>query len=78
MSTAALISLIAVLAVVIISMINEDLNVGILGIGLGILVGGIWANLTAVKIMAAWPIDLFMILVGVTFMFGIASTNGTM
>jgi di/tricarboxylate transporter len=78
MSTAALMSLIAVIVVVVISMVNEDLNVGILGIGFGIVVGGIWANLTAVKIMASWPVDLFMILVGVTFMFGIASTNGTM
>jgi di/tricarboxylate transporter len=78
MSTAALMSLIAVIVVVVISMVNEDLNVGILGIGFGIVVGGIWANITAVKVMASWPVDLFMILVGVTFMFGIASTNGTM
>ena len=33
---------------------------------------------TAAKIMNAFPLSLFMILVGVTFLFGMAQTNGTM
>jgi di/tricarboxylate transporter len=78
MSSAAIASLVAVFIVVGISMINEDLNVGILAIGFAIAVGAFFAKLSAVKVMQAWPLDLFMILTGVTFMFGIATTNGTM
>ncbi|WP_371366076.1 hypothetical protein SRRS_05880 [Sporomusa rhizae] len=77
-SLAAIMSIVALLIVVIISCINEDLNVGFLSVGFAILVGGIWADVSGAKIMAAFPIGLFMILVGVTFMFGMAQTNGTM
>lgn len=78
MSTAAIASLIGVVIVVGLSMYDEDLNVGIVAIGFAIVIGAIYANLSAVKILQAWPLDLFMILTGVTFLFGIATTNGTM
>jgi len=77
-SVAALMSIIALAIVVIISCINEDINVGILGIVFAILVGGIWTNMTGAAVMKLFPVDLFMILVGVTFLFGLAQTNGTM
>ncbi len=77
-SLAAWMSLLALAIVVIISCINEDLNVGFLGIAFGIIVGGIWAAMTAVKVMNTFPLGLFMILTGVTFLFGLAATNGTM
>ena len=77
-SIAAIMSLVALAVVVIISCINEDLNVGFLSIGFAIVVGGIWAGLAGAKIMNSFPLSLFMILVGVTFMFGMAQTNGTM
>ena len=77
-STAALASIIALAIVVIISCINEDLHVGFLSIGFAIVVGGIFSDLTGAKIMGFFPTSLFMILAGVTFMFGMAQTNGTM
>ena len=77
-SLAAIMSIVALLIVVIISCVNEDLNVGVLGIGFAIIVGGLWGETTAVKVMSYFPTGLFMILVGVTFMFGMAQTNGTM
>lgn len=77
-SMAAIMSIVALLIVVIISCVNEDLNVGFLGIGFAILVGGIWGATTAAKVMSYFPTGLFMILVGVTFLFGMAQTNGTM
>lgn len=77
-STAALASIIALVILVIISCVKEDLNVGFLGIGFAIVVGGIFSGLTGAKIMASFPLSLFMILVGVTFLFGMAQTNGTM
>jgi len=78
-STAALMSLIALCIVIIISCINEEWNPGLLSIFFAIIVGGIWGNLPAAKIMTdGWPTSLFMILVGVTFMFSMAQNNGTM
>ena len=78
MSMAAIMSIVALLIVVVISCVNEDLNVGFLSIGFAIIVGGIWSDVSGTKIMEAFPIGLFMILVGVTFLFGMAQTNGTM
>ena len=77
-SLPALVSILALVILVGISCVNEDLNVGFLGIAFGIIVGGIFSNITAAKIMNAFPLSLFMILVGVTFLFGMAQTNGTM
>jgi len=77
-SLAAIMSMVALAIVVIISCINEDLNVGFLSIGFAIIVGGVWGGMTGAKVMASFPLSLFMILVGVTFMFGMAQTNGTM
>lgn len=77
-SAAAIASIVALLIVVVISCINEDLNVGFLSIGFAIIVGGIWAGLNGAAVMNSFPLSLFMILVGVTFLFGMAQTNGTM
>jgi di/tricarboxylate transporter len=77
-STAAIASMVALAIVVIISCVNEDLNVGFLGIGFAIIVGGVFSGMTGAKVMASFPLSLFMILIGVTFLFGMAQTNGTM
>ena len=77
-SLAAWMSLLALAIVVVISCINEDLNVGFLSVAFAIVVGGIWVGMNAAKVMNAFPLGLFMILVGVTFLFALASTNGTM
>lgn len=78
MSIPAFVSLLGIVIVVGISMYNEDLNVGIVAIAFAILIGAVFADIPAAKVMQSWPIDLFMILSGVTFLFGIATTNGTM
>jgi len=89
-STPALASILALVVVVIISCINEDLNVGILAIGFAIIVGSIFGDdivaasdgamksMTGATVMGFFPTSLFMILAGVTFLFGIAQVNGTM
>ena len=77
-SLPALMSILALVILVGISCVNEDLNVGFLGIAFGIIVGGVFSDTAATKIMNAFPLSLFMILVGVTFLFGMAQTNGTM
>ena len=77
-SLPALVSILALVILVGISCVNEDLNVGFLGIAFGIIVGGVFAGTPASKVMNAFPLSLFMILVGVTFLLGMAQTNGTM
>ncbi|SDH40076.1 SLC13 family permease [Propionivibrio dicarboxylicus] len=77
-SLVAIISIVALLIVVIISCINEDLNVGFLAIGFAIIVAGVWGGVSGAKVLNYFPTSLFMILVGVTFLFGMAQTNGTM
>ena len=77
-SLAAWMSLLALAIVVVISCINEDLNVGFLSVAFAIVVGGIWVGMNGAKVMNTFPLGLFMILVGVTFLFALASTNGTM
>lgn len=75
---AALMSIVALAIVVIISCINEDLNVGFLSIAFAIIVAGIWGDINGTKVIGFLPVGLFMILVGVTFLFGMAQTNGTL
>ena len=77
-SIAAIMSIVALTIVVIISCVNEDLHVGFLSVGFAIIVGGIWGGMTGARVMGLFPTGLFMILVGVTFLFGMAQTNGTM
>jgi len=77
-SLAAWMSMLALAIVVIISCVNEDLNVGFLSVAFGIIVGGLWVGMNGAKVMNTFPIGLFMILVGVTFLFALAATNGTM
>lgn len=78
MSIAAIMSIVALGIVVAISCVNEDMHVGFLGIGFAIIVGGVWGGITGAKVLSFFPTSLFMILVGVTFLFGMAQTNGTM
>ena len=58
-SLPALVSILALVILVGISCVNEDLNVGFLGIAFGIIVGGIFSNITAAEIMNAFPLSLF-------------------
>ncbi|EAX48133.1 Dicarboxylate carrier MatC domain protein [Thermosinus carboxydivorans Nor1] len=76
-STAALASIIALGIIVLISCFKE-MNVGILGIAAALLVGILFSGMKIAAIFKGWPIGLFMILIGVTFMFACAQVNGTM
>lgn len=77
MSLPALVSMLALLAIVIYSCFR-DINVGILGVAAAVLVGMNFAGMKVKEIYEGWPLDLFMILVGMTFMFSCAQVNGTM
>ena len=76
-STPALVSMLALVAIVIFSCFRE-INVGILGTAAGVIVGMAFADMKLSAVYKGWPLNLFMILVGVTFMFSAAQVNGTM
>jgi di/tricarboxylate transporter len=76
MSPAAL-SLLALLIVVGVSLTSR-LNVGVLAVALAWGVGVFAAGWKPEQVMAAFPSSLFLTLVGVTLLFGVAQSNGSM
>ncbi|HET6488449.1 MAG TPA: SLC13 family permease [Syntrophales bacterium] len=77
-SLAAWMSILALTIVIIISCFFEELNVGVLSISFAIIVAAFFMNESAGKVVMGFPLSLFMILVGVTFMFSMAQVNGTL
>jgi di/tricarboxylate transporter len=68
---------ILVLVVIFIIATTLPVNMGVLAFAAAVLVGSLVAGLTADDIFAVFPGDLFIVLVGVTYLFGIAQVNGT-
>jgi di/tricarboxylate transporter len=73
----ALASLLALLAAIAVSMTSR-INVGLLAIGLAWIIGVYVAGLTPEAVQAGFPVSLFMTLAGVTLLFAIAESNGTL
>jgi di/tricarboxylate transporter len=76
MSPAAL-SLAALLAAIVLSMVSR-LNVGILGLAFAWLIGTYAAGLRVDEVAAGFPSALFLTLTGVTLLFALAESNGTL
>jgi di/tricarboxylate transporter len=74
--SAELISIL-VLVVVFVIATTRSINMGALAFAAAFGVGELVANLDADKIFAGFPGDLFVVLVGVTYLFAIARANGT-
>ena len=77
-SLAAWMSILALVVVIVLSAIKPRLHVGFLSIALAIVVGAVFLDLSADTVVAGFPVRLFMILVGVTFLFSMAQVNGTL
>jgi hypothetical protein len=75
MSIAA-ITLLALLAAIVLSMVSR-LNIGLLAIGMAWIIGVYVAGGKPDSVMAGFPVDLFLTLSGVCFLFAIAELNGT-
>ncbi len=73
----ALLSLIALLLVVAASLTSR-VNVGVLAVALAWPIALFAADWKVEQLMAAFPSSLFLTLLGVTLLFGIAQANGTM
>ena len=52
-------------------------NMGALGFVAAFIVGTIWVGMSTEDIIGGFPADLFLTLVGVTYLFAIAQNNGT-
>jgi anaerobic C4-dicarboxylate transporter len=74
---AALLSLFALLAAIILSMVSR-LNVGLVALGLAWLIGVYVAGMTNEAVMAGFPVSLLLTITGVTLLFACAEENGTL
>jgi di/tricarboxylate transporter len=72
------ISLIALLVAILVSVFFSSLNIGALSIGLSLLVGVYFGGLKVDAILKGYPTSLLILLAGTTYLFSIASTNGTL
>lgn len=72
----AIISLLVLMAVVAMGFIKK-VNIGFLAIGMSVLLG-LAGGMTTKAIISGFSSSLFVTLVGVTFLFGLASVNGTL
>jgi Na+/H+ antiporter NhaD/arsenite permease-like protein len=73
-----MISLIALLFAILISVVFSSLNIGALAIGLSLLVGHYVGGMKMDAIVKGFPTSLFILLAGTTYLFSIASSNGTL
>jgi di/tricarboxylate transporter len=54
------------------------INVGIVALALALIVGVLLGGMKTSQVLAGFPVDLFVTLVGVTLLFAIAEVNGTL
>lgn len=72
----AILSLVALVIALVVSCVTPK-NIGVLAIALAFIVGGLIGGISTAKIVGGFPLSLFMTLVGVTYLFGIAQANDT-
>jgi di/tricarboxylate transporter len=70
------VSLLALAAVFAIA-IGMSVNMGLLAFAAAFLVGTLAAEMTADDIFGVFPGDIFVVLVGITYLFALAQRNGT-
>jgi len=73
----ALLSLLALIVALALSMTSQ-INVGWLAIGFAWIIGVYCAGMRPDAILAGFPVSLFLTLVGVSLLFAIAESNGTL
>ena len=57
---------------------TTTINVGVLSLALALIVGVYFGGMSADAVLAGFPVALFITLAGVTLLFSIAETNGTL
>jgi len=74
----AILSLLALVVAVIIGIVRPKINIGVLSIGFAFIIGFFFLHLKEKEITALFPSSLFLMLVFITFLFSLASENGTL
>jgi di/tricarboxylate transporter len=74
--SAEVVSILALAAVFAIA-IGVSVNMGLLAFASAFLIGTLAADMTADDIFGVFPGDIFVVLVGITYLFAIAQRNGT-
>jgi di/tricarboxylate transporter len=72
-----MISLVALLVAILVSVVFSSLNIGALAIGLALVVGYL-GDVKPDAIVKGFPTSLLVLLAGTTYLFSIANTNGTL
>ncbi|MCG0277131.1 MAG: hypothetical protein L5656_01165 [Thermanaeromonas sp.] len=71
------ISLIALIFVIVISCIFP-LNIGAMSLGLSLVVGHYLGGIKVADIIKGYPVNIFLMLAGTTYLFALAQVNGTL
>ncbi|MCA9369156.1 MAG: hypothetical protein H6773_03765 [Pseudomonadales bacterium] len=74
----AIVSISALLIIVIISCIFTRLNPGLLALLTALLIGVFMADMSTSAVLTGFPVQLFILLVAMSTVFGIAQKNGTL
>jgi di/tricarboxylate transporter len=74
--SAELISILALAAMFVVATLLP-INMGLLAFATAFLVGTLAGDLTTDEILGEFPGQIFLVLVGITYLFGIAKSNGT-
>jgi di/tricarboxylate transporter len=74
--SAEVVSILALAAIFAIA-IGVSVNMGLLAFAGAFLIGTLAADMTADDIFGVFPGDIFVVLVGITYLFAIAQLNGT-
>lgn len=73
----AIISLLALLLCIVLSFIKK-INTGVIGFALAFLVGVYLVGMSPNEVIKGFPTSMVFTLMGIMFLFGIASANGTL
>lgn len=74
----AILSLVGLLIVIIVSCVLPKINPGLLAILTTILLGSLFTDLSLKVLVGAFPTELFLLLVSICLVFGMANNNGTL
>ena len=69
---------VAALALAVVLSCTTTINVGVLSLALALIVGVYLGGMSPDAVLAGFPVPLFITLVGVTLLFSIAESNGTL
>ena len=76
--TVALISLLALVVVVVVSCVNQRLNPGLLALLAASIIGSLSGTATVDVVLGLFPAKLFILLLSMSLVFGVAHVNGTL